>query len=142
LGIVRVSSGEKFSKFGQFYIKRVSNFKKNIFIRRMKWITQISKTISNIKFPSHNKDIINVNLSILEILQSWLRWIRVYINKKLNGTVIEKKMYEISLWLRTLFQREKRIKKSVKNEKSGLKLFIFSLLIFIFFLIYFSLFYF
>jgi len=56
----------------------------------MKWITQIPKTISNIKFPSHNKDIINVNLSILEILQSQLRWIRVYINKKLNGTVIEK----------------------------------------------------
>jgi len=65
--------------------------KKSVSIRRMIWVAWIPKTIPNIRVFSHDKDVININFSILEILQSWLRQIRIYINKKVNGTVIEKR---------------------------------------------------
>jgi len=72
-------------------MKRVSDFKKSVFIRRMIWVAWIPKTISNIKVFSYDKDVININFSILEILQSQLKQIRIYINKKVNRTVIEKR---------------------------------------------------
>ena len=49
-------------------MKSVSNFKNSIFIRRVKRITQILQTVSNIKVSSHNEDIVNVDFSILKIL--------------------------------------------------------------------------
>jgi len=70
LGIVGVFSGENFSGFGQFYIKKVSNFEKSVLMRRMKWITRISQIVSNVQVPSHNKDTIDIDFSILEILES------------------------------------------------------------------------
>ena len=47
-------------------------------MRRMIQVAWIPKTISNIKVPSHDKDVTNIDFSILEILQSQLRQIRIY----------------------------------------------------------------
>ena len=49
-------------------MKRVSNFKKSVLMRRMKQITRIPQTVPNVKVPSHNKDVIDIDFSILEIL--------------------------------------------------------------------------
>ena len=49
-------------------MKRVSNFEKSVLMRRMKWIARIPQTVPNVKVPSYNKDIINIDFSILKIL--------------------------------------------------------------------------
>ena len=69
-------------------MKRVSNFKKSVFMRRVVWVARILKTISNIKVTSHDKDVVDIDFSILEILQSQLR---IYVNKKVNANAIEKR---------------------------------------------------
>jgi len=72
-------------------MKRVSNFKKSVFMRRVVWVARILKTISNIKNTSHDKDVVDIDFSILEILQGRLRQIRIYVNKKVNANAIEKR---------------------------------------------------
>ena len=69
-------------------MKRVSNFKKSVFMRRVVWVARILKTISNIKVTSHDKDVVDIDFSILEILQSQLR---IHVNKKVNANAIEKR---------------------------------------------------
>jgi len=54
-------------------MERVSNIEKNVSIRGMIWEIQISKTIPNIKVPHHDENIVNIDFSILEILQSHLK---------------------------------------------------------------------
>ena len=61
-------------------MKKVSDIKKSVFVRRMIQEIQIPKTIPNIKISSHNKDIVNIDFSILKILQSYLRQIIIYID--------------------------------------------------------------
>jgi len=54
-------------------MERVSNIEKNVFIREMIEEIQISKTTPNIKVLCHDENIVNIDFSILEILQSHLR---------------------------------------------------------------------
>jgi len=54
----------------------------------------IPTTISNVKISSHDLNIINVSFSILKILWSWLRRVQIYVNQKVNGSVIK----EINTW--------------------------------------------
>ena len=51
---------------------------------------RIPDIVSNIKISSHNKDIINISFSILEIFQSCLRGIQINGNQKVNQATIEK----------------------------------------------------
>ena len=46
-------------------MKRVSNFKKSIFMRRVVQVVRVPTTISNIKVTSHNEDIVDIDFSIL-----------------------------------------------------------------------------
>ena len=43
----------------------------------------------NVKITYHDKNIMNNNLSILKILQGWLRWIRINVDQKENRPLIE-----------------------------------------------------
>ena len=43
----------------------------------------------NVKITYHDKNIMNINLSILKILQGWLRWIRINVDQKENRPLIE-----------------------------------------------------
>ena len=61
-------------------MKRVGDIKKSVSIREMIWEIWIPKTIPNIKVLHHDENIVNIDFSILEILQSHLRQIRIYID--------------------------------------------------------------
>jgi len=45
---------------------------------------RVPDIVSNIKVPSHDKNVIDVSFSILEILQSHLRGIQININQKVK----------------------------------------------------------
>jgi len=49
-------------------MKIVSDFKKSVFMKKMIWVAWIPRNISNIKVSSHDKNVINIDFSILEIL--------------------------------------------------------------------------
>jgi len=66
-------------------------WKESAISKRVIWVVKVPKTITNIKVTSYDKDIVNIDFSILEISQSQLKQIRIYVNKKVNGTAIEKK---------------------------------------------------
>jgi len=50
----------------------------------------VLKTIPNVKVPSYDEDVININFSILKILQGQLGQVWIYINQKITWTLIEK----------------------------------------------------
>jgi len=54
---------------------------------RKVWILEI---IPNVKVTSYDKNIVNIDLSILKILQDQLRRIWVYVNQEENWFLIEK----------------------------------------------------
>jgi len=54
-------------------LKRISNIEKNIPMRRMVWKIRIPKIVPNVKISHYNENIVEINFSILEILQSQLR---------------------------------------------------------------------
>ena len=66
--IVRVPGRKKLNGLLKFQAKRVSNFKKRVFMTKMIQKIGIPKTVPNIKIPCHNKNIANIDFSILEIL--------------------------------------------------------------------------
>ena len=68
-----------------------STWKGSAISKRVIWVVKVPKTIPNIKVTSHDKDIVNIDFSILEISQSQLKQIRIYVNKKVNGIAIEKR---------------------------------------------------
>ena len=48
-------------------MKRVSNFEKSVLMKRIKWITRILQIVSNVKVPSHNKDIIDIDFNVMTL---------------------------------------------------------------------------
>jgi len=60
-------------------------------------IRQVPITISNIKISGHDKNIINIGLSILEILWGQLLFIQINIDYKINTAIIKEKKQLMSL---------------------------------------------
>ena len=50
----------------------------------------------------------SISLSIIRILQGWLRWVQININQKKNRSLIKKEIHEMSLWLKMSFHKEKQ----------------------------------
>ena len=65
--IIWVPSRNTVSRFRQFWIKRVWNVYKSIFMNEMMCKVGVSTTIPNIEIPCHDKNI-DVDFSILKIL--------------------------------------------------------------------------
>jgi len=58
----------------------------------MKWIVRVERVlqiITNIKVTRHNQKISNIGFSILEILQSWLRRVRINVHHIESVAIIE-----------------------------------------------------
>ena len=72
--------------------------------------------IPNIKVPSYDKDVIDVDFSILEMLQSQLGQVRVYINKKVNGTAIEKQNVQNIFMVKNIIFKRKTHKEKVNID--------------------------
>ena len=68
LTVIRIPGEKKSSRSRNFWLKGISNIKKNIPIKKTVLKVRIPKTIPNIKITCHNEDIVEVNFSILKIL--------------------------------------------------------------------------
>ena len=79
-------------------------------MRQVKRIERILFPISDVEVSSYNEDISDISFYILEIIEGWLMFIRVYIDHKENTTIIKKKeTINVSVVKNILFEREAHI---------------------------------
>ena len=77
---VWISGGNVISRYRQVQVKRVCNVKKSVLVNWMEIIVWVPRSVPNIEVASHDENFIHINFSILEILQSCLWQVWIYIN--------------------------------------------------------------
>ena len=70
-------------------------------------IEKISQIVSNIKIPSYNQKVSDIDFSILKILQSWIGRVRINVHQKENVVIVKEEHQKNVSVIKEIFSKWK-----------------------------------